>query len=91
MVRFAAGTEADVKRLLYQGPLARIAPNVLLTSDVELMRRIAAPRSQYRKSDWYMAFRFNPERDSVISHRDDAAIAQLRTKLSPGVGRICCS
>lgn len=72
-------------RLSLQGPLARIAPNVLLTSDVNLMRRMAAARSKYQRNDWYMAFRFNPERDSITSLRDAEAHAQLKMKLAPGV------
>ena len=63
----------------------RVAPNVLITCDVELMRRIAAARSRYQRNDWYMAFRFNPNRDSVVSVRDGDAHAQLKLKLAPGV------
>ncbi|KAK3387936.1 pisatin demethylase [Podospora didyma] len=66
------------------GPIARIAPTVLLSSDVEFMRKIAAARSKYRRNEWYMAFRFNPDRDTIISHRDDEEHARLKMKLAPG-------
>ena len=49
------------------------------------MRKIAAARSKYRRNKWYMAFRFNPDRDTIISHRDDDEHARLKLKLAPGV------
>ncbi|GAB1319333.1 hypothetical protein MFIFM68171_09543 [Madurella fahalii] len=66
------------------GPLALVAPGVLLTSDSELMRRMAAPRSRYKRSNWYMAFRFNPDKDHIGSHRDNEVHAQLKLKIAPG-------
>jgi hypothetical protein len=35
----------------------RVAPNELLTGDPELIRRITAARSRYRRSDWYRLHR----------------------------------
>ncbi|KAK1750345.1 cytochrome P450 [Echria macrotheca] len=66
------------------GPLARIAPSVLVTSDPELLRRMTAARSRYKRSSWYMAFRFIPDRDNIVSVRDNDAHAQLKMKLAPG-------
>ena len=68
-----------------KGPLAQVAPGVLLTSDPELIRRMAAPRSRYKRNTWYMAFRFNPNKDHVGCERDNEAHAQLKSKLTPGV------
>lgn len=67
------------------GPIAVVAPGVLLTSDVELMRRMAAPRSKYKRNVWYMAFRFNPDRDHIGCERDNEAHGERKMKLAPGV------
>lgn len=52
------------------------------------MRRMAAPRSKYKRNVWYMAFRFNPEKDHIASYRDNEAHSQLKQKLAPGVSPI---
>jgi hypothetical protein len=65
--------------------VARIAPNVLVTSDLDLLRRMYAVRSPYSRSDWYMAWRFNPGYDNVLSQRDNDKHAELRAKLAIGV------
>lgn len=67
------------------GPMVVVAPDVLLTSDPDFMRRMAAPRSKYKRNVWYMAFRFNPEKDHIASYRDNEAHSQLKQKLAPGV------
>jgi hypothetical protein len=66
------------------GPLARIGPNELLTNDADLIRRINAPRSGYRKSDQYIAARLEPGRDNIISVRDDVHHSELRKKMASG-------
>jgi len=67
------------------GSIAVIAPGVLLTSDPELMRRMAAPKSRYKRNVWYMAFRFNPDKDHIGCERDNGAHSQMKLKLAPGV------
>lgn len=39
------------------GPLVRIGPRDLLTSDAELVRRMSAVRSTYGRSSWYKSTR----------------------------------
>lgn len=39
------------------GPLVRIGPNQILTSDADFLRRTSALRGTYNKSQWYKAFR----------------------------------
>lgn len=39
------------------GPLVRIGPRDLITSDAELVRRMSAVRSTYGRSNWYKATR----------------------------------
>jgi cytochrome P450 len=69
---------------LKYGSLARIGPNHLLTSDAELLRRMQAPRSKYRRSIWYTTFRFRPRADNIISVVDEAKHDELRRKMSAG-------
>ncbi|EON66251.1 hypothetical protein W97_05644 [Coniosporium apollinis CBS 100218] len=66
------------------GSLARIGPNHLLTSDEDLIRRINAPRSLYRRSGWYSTFRFKPRADSLISEVNEEKHDELRRKMAPG-------
>lgn len=67
------------------GPLARIGPNELVTSDPVLLRRMLGVRSKYKRSDWYIAMRFDPRRDNVLSQQDNDLHHVLRTKMAAGV------
>ncbi|KNG49861.1 cytochrome p450 [Stemphylium lycopersici] len=66
------------------GPLIRVGPNELLTSDTEIVRRTTAVRSAYTRGPWYDAMKFEPGRDNLFSQRDPAAHAKLRAKMAPG-------
>jgi len=68
------------------GSLIRIGPNRLVTNDPDVLRRLWAVRSPYKKGPFYEAVRFDPERDNIVSLRDDAAHAELRSKMAAGVG-----
>lgn len=62
----------------------RIAPNILVTADTELVRKINAVRSPYYRSDWYKAFRFDADRENAFSETDKDRHTALKSKLSPG-------
>ncbi len=66
------------------GSLARIGPNNLVTSDPDLIRRMNAPRSLYRRSDWYNTMRFKPRADNVLSHTQEERHDELRRKMAAG-------
>ncbi len=66
------------------GSLARIGPNHLTTSDPELVRRMSAPRSPYRRSPLFEAFRFKPGSDNVLSERQEENHERLRRKMAAG-------
>ncbi|KAM0327966.1 hypothetical protein ACHAQA_005365 [Verticillium albo-atrum] len=66
------------------GPVVRIGPNDLVTNDSEILRRMWAVRSPYRKGSFYDAVRFDPTRDNIISMRDDHAHNELRAKMAIG-------
>jgi hypothetical protein len=78
---------ANYKLIDSVGSIARIGPNLLVTSDREIWRRIQAVRSPYRRSDWYIGMRFDPSRDNLESQRDDAKHTALRAKMAPGVSK----
>ncbi len=73
--------------LIEIGSLARLGPNELVTSDPNILRRMAAVRSPYRKSEWYDGLRFEPEYDSMISERNEEKHLELRAKCAVGVRR----
>ncbi|CAI4215918.1 unnamed protein product [Parascedosporium putredinis] len=41
-------------------------------------------RTNYRRSDWYVAMRLDPSRDNVLSQRDDTRHNELRAKMAAG-------
>ncbi|OHE92093.1 benzoate 4-monooxygenase cytochrome P450 [Colletotrichum orchidophilum] len=66
------------------GDLVRIGPNDLITSDVQLIRRMSAAKSTYGRSSWYKATRLDPYHDMMGSVLDKSVHHSLRTKLQPG-------
>jgi hypothetical protein len=42
-------------------------------------------RTQYKRSDWYIAMRLDPTRDNVLSERNDEKHNELRAKMAAGV------
>ncbi|KAL9111747.1 MAG: hypothetical protein Q9227_003806 [Pyrenula ochraceoflavens] len=63
------------------GPITRVGPNHLITSDDELLRRMSAVRSPYVRTDWYSAFKFSADRENVFSETDDVKHTEMRKKL----------
>ena len=72
--------EANLK----YGPLVRVGPNQLVTSDPELIRRINAPRSPYRRGQWYAGSRLKPGVDNVFSEQREEKHDELRKKMAAG-------
>lgn len=66
------------------GSLARIGPNSLVTSDPDLLRRMSAARSPYRRGSWYNAMRMKPRKDNILSVRDEKHHDELRRKMAFG-------
>ena len=66
------------------GKLVRIGPNDLLTSDAELIARMSAPKSTYKRSSWYAATRLDPYHDMMGSVTDSATHAAIKSKTAPG-------
>ncbi|RMZ74477.1 cytochrome p450 [Pyrenophora seminiperda CCB06] len=66
------------------GPLVRVSPNSLVTSDPEIVRTTTAVRSPYTRGPWYDAMKFEPGRDNLFSMRDETRHTKLRAKMAPG-------
>ncbi|KAK5654058.1 hypothetical protein OQA88_7736 [Cercophora sp. LCS_1] len=65
-------------------PFTRISPKEVTTRDSAFMRNMLRVQSEYQKSDWYNAMRFNPERDNILSIQDNELHSKYREKLAPG-------
>lgn len=68
-----------------QGSTARIGPSYLLTSDPVLIRRMNSVRSPYARAKFYNALRIHPQRDNIVSVRDEQLHDELRYKMAAGV------
>ena len=70
----------------YGGPeaIARVGPNLLMTSDTALIKRINDERS-WKKGSWYPPMALDPGHDSVFSTTDDAVHDRLKSQLTRGV------
>ncbi|KAI1504700.1 pisatin demethylase [Biscogniauxia marginata] len=66
------------------GPLVRIGPNSVITTDVKHVQSMEAPRSLYRKGPWYDTFRFQKGKYHSFCMVDETRHAALRTKIGPG-------
>lgn len=71
--------EAEVAAHEEYGPIVRLGPNLLLTSDPDIIRHMNLPNSKWRRSGWYDALRMDPRADSVFSTRDERKHADLRS------------
>jgi hypothetical protein len=68
------------------GPVCRIGPNDLLTTDTTVLKRmLSSARSPYTRSDWYKAARMDPELVNLAAERDEKSHTERRNKMAPGV------
>ncbi|ORY70305.1 cytochrome P450 [Pseudomassariella vexata] len=68
------------------GPLVRIGPNEVLTTDPEVIRMMNSVRSPYTKGDFYQLGRIVPDEDTIVSLRDDGQHKLLRSKMVAAFG-----
>ncbi|KAI1498335.1 cytochrome P450 [Biscogniauxia marginata] len=66
------------------GELFRVGPNQLMTTDVDVVRRMAYTKSAYTRGPFYQTFRYLPNQDHSFSLLDDAEHTRRRTLLGPG-------
>lgn len=68
------------------GPLVRIGPNELLSTDPDVLRKMSAVRSLYTKGVFYETGRITPEEDTIVSLRNEEAHRALRAKMGTAFG-----
>ncbi|KAH8883297.1 cytochrome P450 [Thozetella sp. PMI_491] len=66
------------------GSLVRVGPNYLVTDDPDVLRKMAAARTKYRRDDWFSAIKFDPKMDNMISLLDTAEHDTLKAKVARG-------
>ncbi|OBS27854.1 hypothetical protein FPOA_01796 [Fusarium poae] len=66
------------------GSLVRIGPDALITSDVEVVKRMSGPKSTYRKGTWADGMRLNPYNDVLFGVRDPHEHDRVKARLAPG-------
>lgn len=65
--------------------VARMAPNMLLTNDPELLRHMSLPKSRWTRSEFHDANDFGGKTKHVFAERDEKRHAILRSKLGLSV------
>ncbi|KAK1771973.1 pisatin demethylase [Phialemonium atrogriseum] len=66
------------------GSTARVGPEYLITSDPDLMKHMLNVRTPYKRSNWYDGMRLDPNKDNVLSMRNDELHGKLRLKMAAG-------
>jgi len=69
--------------LTYPGPIAKVGPYHLITSDADLIRKINSARTNYIRGEWYNALRFDPSKDNLATCPPEKHF-ELRAKLAAG-------
>lgn len=67
------------------GPLVRIGPNEVLSTDPDVLRMMSAARSPYTKGLFYETGRIIPGEETVVSLRDEPQHKALRAKMGTAV------
>ncbi|KAK1776961.1 cytochrome P450 [Copromyces sp. CBS 386.78] len=67
-------------------PLIRIAPNYLVTNDIEVFKRINAARSTYNRHGWYQAIRYHPTEEHMFNVLDGARHDKMKARVMGAYG-----
>jgi hypothetical protein len=68
----------------YGDKLLRIGPNMLITAEPDIIRRMSAARSRYTKSSWYNAIRMDPYQHTMLSTTDTAFHDSVKATVAAG-------
>ncbi|KAK4444034.1 cytochrome P450 [Podospora aff. communis PSN243] len=71
-------------RAKYKSPLIRIGPNLLITDDPDILRRMSSARSKYGRGGWYEAFRIDATNPSMFGTTDTEWHDDIKAKASFG-------
>lgn len=76
----------DRDELTKYGPLVRVGPNELSTSDPDVLRRLTSARSQYGRDAWYTGGRWNPYAHTMFTTLDTRVHDDIKSKTAIGYG-----
>lgn len=62
----------------------RIGPSDLMTTELDLIRRMSGARSRYVRSNWYKLNRLDPYDDNMFSTTSTTYHDKLKSKMAPG-------
>ncbi|KAI4865389.1 cytochrome P450 [Hypoxylon rubiginosum] len=68
----------------YRTPLLRVAPNMLMTDDPEIIRQMNTARNGYARSQWYDSFRLDPYVHNMFSSRDLSYHDDVKNRTAAG-------
>lgn len=80
---FLGNSHAQLLTLKRYGSLVRVAPNYILTDDLDILRHISGIKSTYGRDDWFTGVRLDA-RDNLLTTLDTAAHDRLKAKLTNG-------
>lgn len=67
------------------GPIAKVGPYHVITTDPDLIRSINAVRSPYTRGEWFKnSLRFHPDKDNVVTMQSVAEHNDRRAKMAAG-------
>lgn len=66
------------------GELARVGPNILLTSDPDLVQRMSSARSGYTRSEWYSGQKLEVDHENLFSTIDEKTHTRRRAQMAGG-------
>lgn len=84
-VWYVAFPNSCVILTIFLGDLARVGPNLLITSDPEIMIRMSSARSRYTRSPWYSGQKVDFENDNLFSTTDEDVHNKKRSQMAIGV------
>jgi hypothetical protein len=71
---------AQEEALKTYGSPCRLAPDLLITDDADVVRQVSGPRSGWTRSRWYDTNAFDARQSTVFTTRDEKVHAELRVK-----------
>ena len=61
---------------------------MIIHNDPELYRAVSAPRSPFRRGNWYKGMQLDPRIENLLSERDERRHSELRSKMLPAVSAV---
>ncbi|KAM7204746.1 Pisatin demethylase [Naviculisporaceae sp. PSN 640] len=66
-------------------PLLRVGPDMLITDDPSIFKRVNSAHGGYVRGDWYRVFSIDPHHDTLIASVDNKFHDDVRAKVAGGL------